>query len=581
MAGEPPHHNQQDEGGAGMESTVAVEAPPKIQRRGRRPRRWGRWLLAALGVAALGAGSFWYWQTIIKPPVATPPLTTTVTTGDIEVTIEGSGAVAAVRSGTIPFQQAGQVMEVLVVPGQSVTKGELLARVENQELALAVERAQADLMAAEAKLAELKAGNRPEEITTAQAALDNAEAQLAATRVGADSADIRAAEATLAAAQAELDALSAGATDAELIEAEVALKDAEATVRQAQFAYDQVAQQPNVAASSQALALETATHAYEAAQARYNALMAEPTAAEVASSTAKVREAEAALAALRSPTSAAEIAQAESEVIRAQAELALAQAGNRAEVITAQEAAVRGAEIALAEAELALGQSEVRAPYDGIVASVEANEGNFVSATDEAFTLMDTSELQLELSVNEIDISQVAVGQQVQLTFDALPTTILTGTVTAIAPVGTADQGLVYYPVTVAFDGRDSAVKVGMTANAGVVVEAHVGVLQVPTGALRGSGNIRMVEVLYGEAQTPILLAVETGATNGAMTEIVRCLETGELCLQVGDTLALELATDAGTLTQGDGGMNEMMMFEAAPAGAAGSGPVMIQRGVP
>jgi HlyD family secretion protein len=560
-----------------MSSSIAVDAPPIINKKRRKTRRWGRWLFLLGGVAAIVGMGTWYWQSL-TPPTTTAPMTVAVTKGDIEVTIEGSGAVSAIRSGSVPFQQSGQVTEVLVKAGESVTQGQLLARVENQELGFAVERAEAELAAAEAKLAELRAGTLPEELTIAQASLANAQAQLAAAQVGADSADIRAAEATLAAAQATLDALYDGATAEALIEAQVALEDAEAAVRQAQFSYDQVAQQPNVAGLPQALELETATHAYEAAQARYNALLAGPTASEVASATAQVREAEAALAQVRSPASAAEIAAAEAEVRRAEAELAMKEAGNRSEVITAQEAGVRGAAIALAEAELALAQSEVRAPYAGVVAEVEASVGTFVSAGDGAVTVMDTSVLQLDLSVNEIDVSQLAVGQPVQLNFDALPTATLTGTVTAIAPIGTAEQGLVYYPVQVAFDAGASEVKVGMTTNATIVVETHVGVLQVPSGALRGSGEVQLLEVLYGEGQTPIILAVETGATNGTMTEIVRCLDTGDLCLQEGDTLALEMEVNRGTGTGNGGEGGDMMFLEAMPAGAPAGGPVMIQR---
>jgi HlyD family secretion protein len=558
-----------------MDSTIAVEAPRQVSKARRKPRRWGRLILFAVGVAVVSGVGVWYWQQG-QPAPASSAITTTVTTGDMEITIESGGAVEALRSGTVPFQQAGQVAEVQVAAGDIITKGQLLARVENQELVLAVERAEAELMAAEAKLAELQAGNRPEEITSAQASLDSARAQLTAAQQGADSADVAAAQANLAAARAELDALYEGPTGSELIETEVAMKNAEAAVRQAQAAYDQIKDRPEVAASQEALTLQEATHAYEAAQAKYDALLQGPTASEIAGAEAKVRDAEATLSDVRSPTSAADLAQAEAEVRRAQAELSLTTAGNRAEVITAQEAAVRGAEIALEEAQLAVAQSEVRAPYDGIVAEVTSSEGSFVSAGDEALTLMDISQLVLELSVNEIDLPQLEVGQSVNLTFEALPTTVLTGTVTAIAPVGTEDQGLVYYPVHVAFDAGDSDVKVGMTANASVIVEQLIGVLQVPTGALQGSGPLRTLEILYGVAKTPVTIAVEIGATNGIMTEIVRCLDTGDLCLQAGDVVNLETVVDEGMA--GGNGDNFTFSSGAVPAGG---GPIMIERRVP
>lgn len=72
----------------------------------------------------------WYGQQGQAVP-ASSGINTTVTTGDMEITIESGGAVGALRSGTVPFQQAGQVTEVQVTAGDVFTKGQLLARVEN------------------------------------------------------------------------------------------------------------------------------------------------------------------------------------------------------------------------------------------------------------------------------------------------------------------------------------------------------------------------------------------------------------------------------------------------------------------
>jgi hypothetical protein len=83
-----------------------------------------------------------------------------------------------------------------------------------------------------------------------------------------------------------------------------------------------------------------------------------------------------------------------------------------------------------------------------------------------------------------------------------------------------------------------------MTANVSVEVERHPNVLQVPSRAIQTSGPIKTVRVLYGKEQTPVTIQVETGATNGAMTEIVKCVDTGTQCLREGDQIAINLPAD-------------------------------------
>jgi multidrug efflux pump subunit AcrA (membrane-fusion protein) len=123
---------------------------------------------------------------------------------------------------------------------------------------------------------------------------------------------------------------------------------------------------------------------------------------------------------------------------------------------------------------------------------------------------------------------------------------------------------VVTYLVQVGFAANGAAVKVGMSADVSIEVERHANVLQVPSRAIKTSGPTKTVQVLYGQNQTPVTIQVETGASNGPMTEIVKCVDTGSQCLKAGDQLAISLPTEE----TGQGGPASGDQFFSAPAGA-------------
>ena len=92
----------------------------------------------------------------------------------------------------------------------------------------------------------------------------------------------------------------------------------------------------------------------------------------------------------------------------------------------------------------------------------------------------------------------------------------------SVATVGSVDQNVVTYLVEVQLNPGTLPVKVGMSGTADIQVEQHKGVLQVPNRAIKTTGGVKSIQVLYGKDKTPVTVRVQTGATNGQMTEIVR-----------------------------------------------------------
>ena len=234
--------------------------------------------------------------------------------GGVELSCRGSGGARVdVKEGD--QAQVGAVLISLETAGAEAVHAE----------------AQAALARAEAHLAELKAGPRPEELAAAQAAVDAALAQVARLKEAARPEEVASAEAALAAARAEQARVRQGSDADEVAAAAADLANAEAAVRQAQAAYDQIKGNPDVGRYPQALQLEQATNALAAAQARYRQAAKAPSAADLARAQAGVDQAVAALAQVQAVSRPSTIAAAEAEVRRVQAQFDLLKAGARPE----------------------------------------------------------------------------------------------------------------------------------------------------------------------------------------------------------------------------------------------------------
>ena len=291
--------------------------------------------------------------------------------------VSAEAKVVPARVAGLSLPTGGIVAEVLVAEGEQVAAGQTLVRLDSARQAAAVAQAEAQLQRAQAALAELKAGSRDEERRSAQAALDAAQARLDRIRNGPLPAEVAAAKAALAEAQAAQRKTLEGSDEQQIIAAQAEALDAAAAVRQAQAAYDRVAGDTNIGLRPESLQLEHATNAYNAAQARLTQLQKGASPADIAAARARVQRAQAQLD-LLAAINPADVAAAEAEVRRAQAQLDLLAAGPRPEAIAAAEAEVANAEATLTQARIALAETELRAPFAGTIAALDARVGEHV-----------------------------------------------------------------------------------------------------------------------------------------------------------------------------------------------------------
>jgi HlyD family secretion protein len=124
-------------------------------------------------------------------------------------------------------------------------------------------------------------------------------------------------------------------------------------------------------------------------------------------------------------------------------------------------------EARLDAAKAGLAAFSIIAPFDGVVADLNARTGSTINAGEQAVTLADFSEWLVKTTdLTEIDVVNLTEGQPVIVILDAIPETELTGTILSIGQTYSENQGDVVYEVTILLDDTHPAMRWGMTASA-------------------------------------------------------------------------------------------------------------------
>jgi len=187
------------------------------------------------------------------------------------------------------------------------------------------------------------------------------------------------------------------------------------------------------------------------------------------------------------------------------------------------------AKLELANAKLELDKATIVASFNGIAADVPINEGQQLSAmtyANPAIRLVDPSKIEMSGVIDEIDIATVKLGQEANITLDALPDKEVRGRVTFISQIGTIQAGVVSYKTTITLEKPDEELRDGMSATAEIIIDRRDDVLLIPNRAIQGSWDKPWVEVVVGEETQQ--REVTLGLSDGINTEILSGLKDGE-----------------------------------------------------
>ncbi|MBN1188678.1 MAG: efflux RND transporter periplasmic adaptor subunit [Dehalococcoidales bacterium] len=488
--------------------------------------------------------------------------TATVERGDLTVSITGTGNLAYSKTEELAFEMAGYVEEVLVSEGDTVAKGDEIARLNTSDweddiktLTKALTRAQRSLTSAQEAVtkAERNLNSAKEAVTTAQRAVsskvmsvESAELDLKVAEYNlGELEDVKAAKDIVDAAEDSINlALAMRRAGDDSIDSEY-IADLQEEYDTALARLERIKKGADTTVSSD-VALQIEQYQFNIEKAKK-----------------AIEDAEIAVEDAKTAVLDAQLDQEDADTAVSEAKLDLADA-----------------ELEVSDAQSDLEDTEnlspiIKAPFDGFITNVKVSGGDEVYKGTVAAIISDPEQFEAEILVTEYDISMVELGGEAQVSLDALSDVTYPAEITFISPTATVSSGVVNFNVTVALTSLEPVstdefsmmqppsgamppdmpqgippaagdsssgtaagpaetstttavtLKEGLSATVEIIDEQAIDVLYVPSRAITTQGPRSFVQVVNG-TETEIR-EVTVGMTDGSDTEIQSGLSEGEV----------------------------------------------------
>jgi HlyD family secretion protein len=177
---------------------------------------------------------------------------------------------------------------------------------------------------------------------------------------------------------------------------------------------------------------------------------------------------------------------------------------------------------------------KIIAPFDGTVTDIFNYEGDHVSSGTSAIQLDNLKVMVVDVSVSEVDVNHIAVGDNVAVTFDAINNKVYDGVVSQVGESGIDNSGVIKFNVSITLTDPDELIKPGFTAVSTITTDHAEGVLLVPVSAIHTLNGQKVVVIRRNGLLTT--LPVTLGATSEMYSELI----DGDL--QEGDQVAISLS---------------------------------------
>ncbi|HWQ40914.1 MAG TPA: biotin/lipoyl-binding protein [Desulfosporosinus sp.] len=475
-----------------------------------------KWMTIGLVSVLVLGGGYWAYKHFATKTAVTANITAKAKIGNVSKVITATGTVNFPHSIPLQFSNNGQVVELNIKDGDSVKKGQVLARIDDADLKTAVVQQQANLTTAQAKLKSLQEGFNAQTKADAQSALAKAEQE------------VTSAQQSLTTAQQN--------AEQSYLNNQVSL--AEQNVKQASDDLGKAQQSGTASSTALNQALEALTTAQNAknggaaqtlasVQAQYRSAQADLTAAQY-----KVKQQE-------SGPTAADVQSAQASIVQAQAQLD--------------------------SANTKLAEATILAPTDAVV--IDSGLQLYQYTTDDSMITITPSEgtgsnLEVAATIDQADIAQVKIGQTVDITLDAYPDEHSSGTVSLVALQGSTASNVTTFEVTVAIEKASDKLRSGMNANIDISVAEVKNVLTVPSEAIKTSGTKKQAIVVATTnanspaqaGQTTQNVTVEIGLDDGTNVEIKSGLKEGQEVVIATSSPATTSTTKSSSGLLGGGG---------------------------
>lgn len=193
------------------------------------------------------------------------------------------------------------------------------------------------------------------------------------------------------------------------------------------------------------------------------------------------------------------------------------------------------AQVSLQQAKWRLEQATLKAPINGIVTALFVESGEMANSGQTVITLSDLANLDVDINLDETDVSRIEMGMKVVVTVDAFPGVEVSGEVIKIASTADVQSGVVLYPVTVRLDPIDPSTGSGqalplrsdMTVNVMFTLDERKDTLVVPFRAVETeSGQAYVTRVTASGSER---VTVTMGLITDTQIEILSGIEEGDV----------------------------------------------------
>lgn len=462
--------------------------------------------LPIVGILLLLVGAGWGWNwwansrasnnaapsgAVAGQAQAVPVKLAAVELDSVEDSSQLVGTLESRRSVALKPELDGRISQILVSEGDRVRQGQVLVRLDSDDVEAELFQAKAELENAKAALAEVEAGSRSEEIAEAKASLQQAQARLSNAKAGARPEEIAQAEAQVEAAKAE-----------------------------AELARQRVDRYRNL---QQEGAISTDQFQEYVTEERL--------------STAALQEAEKRLSQARKSRSS-DIDELAAAVEQEKQTLRRLENGARPEEIAQAKARVAQAAAAVRIVEVTVQKTKILAPFSGKIGAIPAKVGDYVSQGDELTTITESDFLELNLSVPIDRYGDLRQGLPVEI-LDSQGKTLGRGKISFISPKAASNSQLVLAKAV--FENSNGQLLDSQLVQAKVIWDTNPGIL-VPATAVSRLGGQTFVFVAQTpsspDAETTELVAnqrqVTLGALQGNSYQVLEGLKAGEKIVTAG-----------------------------------------------
>ena len=521
--------------------------------------------LALLLVCGIGGFALKGRNQAKNPDDAAKKSTETVKRGDIVVSVIETGSIDANKVVEVKGRVTGRLQKLFVDEGDRVHAGQLVARIDPQETELLLRQNEAQLRGAESAVhkTEIEIAQR---LVTAQAAYDQAKAKVAQLALDLKAqptftkAAIEQAQTALNTALEEKKRLTESAHPTQRTSFQNAVQEAQANYDNAEREFKRqsdLATKGYVSGKTVDVAkldMDVAHVHLDSAQ-RNLALLDSELSAQMSKADEQIAQYRAALRTAQANGYAPESKR--QDYLSAVAALDTARAALDDPKLLARDresnlAAVDQLKSVVDDARRQLGETEIKAPIDGVVTKKELQVGELATGLSQFSSgtpivkIEDRTGMLVKLDINEIDMAKLKLGMSADVDVDAIPARTYHGVVKKIAPASKdapagstpSSDAVVKYEVEIRLADADGRLRTGMSAKCTVNVVHMTNVLTLPLEFIIKDGRKNFVElpaptpksgVSGGATAKPVRLEVQLGAQTGALVEILSGLKEGDV----------------------------------------------------